>query len=233
MTNATRRVLVVAFAMGLIGTAAPADIITTDPTLPPTSTITGQSPFYFGVNQVVYVVPGPPPFTVILQKILHSNFINITRTDQGPNEIEQFDSTVTGEASVGGGPFTPFTLTGPVSIEVFGKVGNVTGTFNTEMLSMDLSGTFLGNPVMIRESPTLASTGQTTITDIGGGQFQISSFFDVFTELSIDNGQTWIPSTGDPHHVVLSVPEPGSFVLVGMGAIGLAGYRLRRRLRRA
>ena len=34
----------------------------------------------------------------------------------------------------------------------------------------------------------MPSPGRTTITDIGGGLYQIDSFFDVFTELSIDGG---------------------------------------------
>ncbi len=59
--------------------------------------------------------------------------------------------------------------------------------FDTEMLALSLTGT----GYMIRESPTKASTGKTTIQDLGGGQFQINSFFDVFTEISLDGGATW------------------------------------------
>jgi hypothetical protein len=62
-----------------------------------------------------------------------------------------------------------------------------------------LSGGSLPPGMMIRESPTLASTGQTTITDLGGGQFRIDSFFDVFTELSLDGGQSWSPSNSSQH----------------------------------
>ena len=60
------------------------------------------------------------------------------------------------------------------------------------MLQLDLT---LGGGTLIRESPTRQSLGQTQITDLGGGQFRIDSFFDVFTELSVDGGQTWLPST--------------------------------------
>ena len=45
--------------------------------------------------------------------------------------------------------------------------------------------------VMLRESTTLASTGQTTIDSAPGGGFMISSFFDIFTEVSLDGGATW------------------------------------------
>jgi hypothetical protein len=66
-------------------------------------------------------------------------------------------------------------------------------TFATEMLQLDLSGGTLPPGMQLRESPTLHSTGQTTVRSIAGGQFQVSSFFDVFTELSLDGGQTWTP----------------------------------------
>lgn len=88
---------------------------------------------------------------------------------------------------------------------------------------------------MIRESPTLASTGQTTVTPIGGGLFQIDSFFDVFTELSLDGGATWLPSVNTTHtapyagHVELQgVPEPSTFALIGLGLATLPFLRRKR-----
>jgi hypothetical protein len=65
---------------------------------------------------------------------------------------------------------------------------------------------------MIRESPTLPSLGQTSITDLGGGLYQIDSFFDVFTELSIDGGNTWLPADSSVH-VQAGNPQTGSFML--------------------
>ena len=67
--------------------------------------------------------------------------------------------------------------------------------FDTEMLGLEISGGTLPPNVKIRESPTRSSLGQTVITRIPRGGFQISSFFDVFTELSLDGGTTWTPST--------------------------------------
>jgi hypothetical protein len=107
---------------------------------------------------------------------------------------------------------------------VFGKIGNVTGTFNTEMLALSLSGTSPFGPYMVRESPTLATLGQTSITNIGGGLYHIDSFFDVFTELSLDGGNSWIPSDTSTH-VVLE-PEPASAGLLAL--VGVAGLIRRR-----
>ena len=95
------------------------------------------------------------------------------------------------------------------------------------MLQMDLSGP---NGLMIRQSSSTASTGQTTISDIGGGQFQISSFFDVFTELSLDSGQTWTPSQQGTILTLAPVPEPstmiaGALLLLPFGLQGIRKLR--------
>ena len=120
---------------------------------------------------------------------------------------------------------------------VVGKIGNVTGTFQTEMLSLNLQGTVPGlGAFMIRESPTKQSTGQVSIVQLPGGMYQIDSFFDVFTELSIDGGASWMPGTqvrGGPAyagHVTLEpAPEPTSMSLLALGAASVAGFIRRRR----
>ena len=129
---------------------------------------------------------------------------------------------------VNGGAFQPASGNGQVQTIVKHRLSSVTGTFDTEMLQLNLSGTSPFGPFMIRESPTKASTGQTTITDLGGGMFHVDSFFDVFTELSINGGASWMEDTAGPVRMRL-VPEPASLVMFGLGALALAGVSLRRR----
>ncbi len=71
--------------------------------------------------------------------------------------------------------------------------------YDTEMLSLDISGGAFPLGTMVRESPTRASRGQTTITSLPGGQFNVTSFFDVWIELSTDGGATWMPMAGADH----------------------------------
>ena len=92
-------------------------------------------------------------------------------------------------------------------------------------------------PVNLRESPTLASLGSVeefgtvsidasdTPTTVGSSPFMISSFFDVFTELSIDGGQSWNPGQSSTH--IELMPEPGSLSLAAIVSIGLLKRRKR------
>lgn len=161
---------------------------------------------------------------IILDDPLHRPFPGTAiRTDIGLDEREMFDSEFTAfEIGLGLGPLT---LTGPVEVLTRGKAGNTTGTFDTEIVSMSLSGNVPGlGQILIREDPARSSPGSTTITDLGGGLYHIDSFFDVFTELSVDGGNSWIPSDASTRMTL--IPEPASLSLIGLFAGGL--YFVRR-----
>ena len=224
-----------AFALGILGIAATAQasLITTIPDLPPLGGVYLSTDVHqiFGGLALEFILSLPEHAPIAAQVGRRAGGIPGPGTPA--DEIEDFGSTLNAmlQVKVGGvnqGPLQPITANGPVQTIVFGKIGNTTGTFATEMLALSLSGNGPLGPIMIRESPTLQSTGQTKITDIGGGLYQIDSFFDVFTELSIDGGASWLPSTNGAGHVVL-VPEPTSMSLLALGAASVAGFIRRRR----
>jgi hypothetical protein len=129
----------------------------------------------------------------------------------------------------------PVTLSGQGQVE-FTEVLGALNTFDTEMLSLDLRESPTLPSMRLRESPTKASLGRTSISLESDGQYRISSFFDIFTELSIDGGNTWVPS--DTPNIALRLegsgsptPEPSTLVLLGIGAISLTAYGWRRKQR--
>jgi hypothetical protein len=165
---------------------------------------------------------------ISLENIQHHFFFNITHPACGAGcEFDQFGSAVDADLTFNGSAQGHIALPGQVLVIVFNKnVGSPGTPFPTEMLQLNLAGNTPLGPVMIRESPTLASTGQTRIDDLGNGSFRIDSFFDVFTELSLDGGQSWIPQSNGPSRVNLeeAVPEPGTLLLVGTVLLVLGAF---------
>jgi hypothetical protein len=168
-------------------------IDTADPSLPPSAGYymnlgTGDFGDYYGIGETafLYRMRLLPPRSTVVRTVV-----------DGTNEVEQFTATMLGSAHINCCN-TEWAGTGSMSTEVFGKVGNTTGTFNTQILQFYL----IGGLLQIRlDGP---STGQTTITDIGGGLFHIDSSFDVFTEFSFDGGVHWYPQGSPfPTHITL------------------------------
>jgi len=154
---------------------------------------------------------------IVLEDIMHKPIADRAQREAvGNNELETFPSELEGVATVdqdGPGPLEPIPgipvfLTGPVQTVVTNRNLSTAGLFDAEIVSMSLSGNVGGMPVIIRESPTQASAGETDILDLGGGLYHIDSFFDVFTELSVDGGNSWIASDA-PVRMTLT-PEPGT-----------------------
>jgi len=167
-----------------------------------------------------------PDLQVILQDVRHRPFADqgVERWAEGADEHELFQSSLTATAVITSDGLglnaaaIPVELTGPVETVVYGHANDRLGTFDAEIVSMQLMGTveIPGGPVvslLIRESDTRDSKGQTSTADLGGGQFDIDSFFDVFTELSLDGGQSYMPAE-EPARVEL-VPAPVIVTLTG------------------
>ncbi len=152
-----------------------------------------------------YYLPGTlsyPPKTVQVRRVDLSSFTQCMAPQPPSFPIDSFfDVFVELEISGNNGTsWQPVQVTGHGHEHAVGRPDGI--TFDTEMLQLDLSGGSLPAGVQLRESPTQPSLGQTTITGLGGGNFHIDSFFDIFTELSIDGGATWTPSTGPGHTTV-------------------------------
>ena len=197
-----------------------------DPELPPMIPGNPGATIYItGPNtHAIYASPGG---TIDLINVRHTNFSNVQRSTSDPDEMDTFDSSLYGMVDHNGGTAL-FGLDGPVTVTEFGKAGQVTGTFSTQMDSMDMTGYIDGHSVEVKLDPARPTLGSTTITDLGDGMYHIDSFFDVFTEISIDHG-AFSPQIGGPSVVTLTcTPEPSTWGLFCCGAMGLAGIGARR-----
>jgi hypothetical protein len=149
---------------------------------------------------------------IIITNASHDRF---TQTQPPPppggSQTEGFGSRVSGQISMNGGAsFTPFQAPASVGVQVSSRADEDTGStrfFDTEMLSLSLSGGTLPGGVMVRESPSKASLGRTSVRTTATG-YQVSSFFDIFTEVSLDGGATWSPSVTAPGTMGLASNGP-------------------------
>lgn len=125
------------------------------------------------------------------------------------SQDHEFDSLVDASITTNGGA-SYFWVRAPARTRVrVIHTNSVVDTdyYETEMLQLDISGGDFPPPVRIRQSPTTRSRGQLTIQPATGGGYHINSFFDVSTELSVNGGATWFPSTS-PARMVLTSPSP-------------------------
>ena len=125
----------------------------------------------------------------------------------GATATHSFTAVFDCTASVNGGPAVPGS--GPASATLFNRFNHASGStrfLDTEVLQLDVVGGGLPSGARLRESPTLASIGTTKIQDLGGGTFLVDSFFDVFFELSLDGGVSWVPQSNAPSTMTLTGP---------------------------
>jgi len=195
-------------------------MIVTDPSLPPVGGTYEGDPLsqiadYAGVFKAT--------------EIRMTDFQNVGRQISGNDEVLTFDVTLTAlviEASgVPQSPPLPVSFTGPLTAVFYDKAGQTLGTYQAEITSANCTGTIGPFAGTIRENPALDSLGETTITDLGGGNYQIDSFFDIFTELSVGGG-AFLADANGPHHMVL-IPEPATLALLAAAAVGLLGGKRR------
>jgi hypothetical protein len=150
-------------------------------------------------------------------------------------QIDSFFDMFT-ELKIGKDPIEKIDINGAFTFRISNGGSGGGSTYDTEMLSMNLSGVYQGSggpiPFLIRESPTLQSPGQHSVAPVGDGTFLINSFFDVFTELSLDGGATFSPASSSFRLNLASVPEPATIALamIGVGGVGVICRRSRIRV---
>lgn len=188
-----------------------------------------------------YVVADTCVSVLCIKNIQLSDFDTFNSSIVLGNELTQSNVTMTADLyqNVGGmaGPFvTSIVMNGEMDITYFSK-SSLTGTgdFNTQITALDLGGSFVGLTGMHTVDAGLdssdMSTGMTSIDQVSSSPdlFRISSFFDVFVELSLDGG----PSMAGPERVasLVETPEPAYYLpFVLFACIGLHHFSRRKRL---
>jgi hypothetical protein len=164
-------------------------------------------------------------FDVFFDVSLEMGGLPLAPPDPGPPPSRpSMDGVVILSESLPGGAGPPASYLASMSFfDIFTELSldGSTAFYDTEMLSLSLEGVYPSiGAFKIRESPTLPSLGKYSVETLPSGQYHIDSFFDVFTELSLDGGQSWIPSQGSSHLTI--VPEPSAIVLLVLGGLLVA-----------
>jgi hypothetical protein len=217
--------------VGALTGSAQADVITTSATLPLIG-VPYTSPSGAGCFTLAGVCVTPGTF---VQTLPVSSMISMG------NQLIVTGATYDASLTTVGGtvPIGSVALTGTVDETVFGRTSlTETGTLATELTGLSLMGilTFVNpnNPLngdtVVATLGSTPSTGSTTITPLQRQEFRISSFFDVFIDVSIP-GTIFSKSVGPI--LVVAVPEPSTWAMLLIGFAGLGFAALRRAARSA
>ena len=143
---------------------------------------------------IKFTIPGAG--TIQARNFVHGNLGNPIPPPalNASSTYSYANSFVMMELSLDGQTWSTVAASGGVQTKIThaSNVGSV-AQFDTEMLALNLNGSAQFGSFMIRVSPTKQSLGKHTLRSSPQG-FLVSSFFDVFLELSTDGGQSWVPS---------------------------------------
>jgi hypothetical protein len=157
------------------------------------------------VNQIYFT--NSAVGTVYFRSIKEGNLINpIMPPAPGILAIySDASSSLNCEVSVNGTDFFPATGFGPLQLSIT-NLGNSGGAtlYGTTVVGLTNLGSGPFGSFVLRQSPTKSSTGTNTLITSGQGSY-VASFLDVSYELSVDAGNTWIPSSS---FIRLGIAEP-------------------------
>ncbi len=222
MKTSTQLLLTSLFSCCLITNVpvARADIFQPTAVLPPTS---GQ-----------YVLPLICLPLGCIQSASISNFLVTSAVISGGNELVSTTATLAGSifTNNGGSPGTllgPLSVTGTVDFVYFGRTSLTgLGTFTAEISDFDFMGTFGGQQFAAMQNPNQASTGITSITQpVENGLYDVSSFFNIFAEVSLNNGP-FVPGPGRLT-TLEATPDPSPALLLFTCLAGLGFWQARRK----
>ncbi len=207
---------------GALTGAAQADVITGSPTFPP-NPLSFSSPSGAGCFDIAAVCVTPGVFTLTSSV---SSFLPAVQDIAA-------DATYTGSLTPlppATGSLGSFTLTGTVDLEVLGRSSPTkTGSWTADLTGLSLSGPLLSFGTL---SATLdaqhTSSGTVSIASLGQtGEFRITSFFDIFVDVTLDRPGLPSLTTSVGPIGVAAVPEPAtwSMLLIGFAGLGLAARR--------
>jgi hypothetical protein len=82
----------------------------------------------------------------------------------------------------------PIRITERVTVDSVSRSGTV---YATELIGLTFEGSDFPDQLRIRESPRRRSAGRTSIHREGSGTYRIDSSYQVWLEVSLDDGRTW------------------------------------------
>jgi hypothetical protein len=168
------------------------------------------------------------PLAGLCTSNVFGKILSATSSFAGGDEFVVLNELVTGDLGLGSTPIGVFSVTGALDLTLAGRgSANQTGTFLGTVTFLDYTGSILGIPLEFTLDPTSTSTAQITIARLQESPplYRIDSFFDIFSDISIEGGAP-IPVGSFPITGV-AAPEPATLALLGLPLIAIAGLRRR------